>query len=57
MKHLMIAAITALIATAAAAQQQQQQPPISTPCTYTQVQMPDGRWMTCVSCGTFTSCS
>lgn len=49
MKHFLIAAITALIATAATAQQ--------TPCTYTSVQTPDGKYVTCIVCGSFTSCS
>ena len=52
MKRLTIAIIAALLTAAATAQQ------APTPqCTYTQVTMPDGRAMTCVTCGSFTSCS
>ena len=52
MKRLTIA-ITAALLTATATAQQAPTPQ----CTYTQVTMPDGRAMTCVTCGSFTSCS
>jgi len=55
MKRLTIAIAAALL-TAAATAQQTSQPP-QPQCIYTQVTMPDGRAMTCVSCGSFTSCS
>ena len=52
MKRIALALIAALLASAATAQQ-----PPTPQCTYTQVTMPDGRAMTCVTCGSFTSCS
>lgn len=52
MKHIALAIAACLIVSAATAQQ------APTPqCVYTSVTMPDGKSMTCVTCGSFTSCS
>lgn len=52
MQRLTIALIAALLTATATAQQAPTQQ-----CVYTQVTMPDGKAMTCVTCGSFTSCS
>lgn len=47
----MIATIIAAMLTAAA------QAAPTDQCVYSQVQIPGGRWVTCITCGSFTSCS